>query len=80
MPFSSQPRKKGVQVGQEESKDSSCQNHSPQPKTPAQKAELAEEKKKILSLREKVADRFQKDPRASQKAATILSLWINKKK
>ena len=79
MPFSSQPRKKGVQVAQEGPKSSSCHTNKPEPK-PTKPADPATEKKQLLLLREKIADRFEKDARAAEKAAIILSTWINKKK
>lgn len=77
MPFSSQPRKKGIPAsprgGQEKPP---CG----QPVSNKKVADLPTEKVLITRLREKIADKATADKRFSEKAATVLSSWLNSKK
>lgn len=75
MPFSPQPKKKGKATSQE-GKNPSCDACAP----PAKIIDLPTEKKKIATLQEKVFKALAADPQAAQKAALILSAWINKKR
>ena len=86
MPFSSQPqKKKGTQASQAGSRLPACGHATPksgcaicQKEKGAQIIDLPTEKKKISVLVDKIVDRLTKDPKATQKAAFIISNWINK--
>jgi hypothetical protein len=79
MPFSSQPRKKGVQRpggAQAASKSDACA-HSANPKTCPQC--LRTLKQEIAALQEKIIDQLKKDPRGVEKAVFVLTSWISGK-
>jgi hypothetical protein len=78
MPFSSQPRKKGTQAPQEGQRPSCGAPASK--KEPTTPTDNAASKRQIISIREKLADKFLTDPKAAEKAAFIISLWINENK
>lgn len=96
MPFSPQPQKKGVQSPQDEPEVPSCGHSSSKkgcpacvaaaakakahPKPDPKIVDLPTEKMKITRLREKIADSTANDRRFDDKAALVLSNWINQKK
>ena len=89
MPFSSQPRKKGAPGSQDGIKKSSCGHSASQGKScPAcQKTASAEkkvidlptEKKKLAALHEKIKTKLLSESKSLEKAAFVLSNWLNKK-
>jgi hypothetical protein len=91
MPFSSQPRKKGKPGPQEDVKKSACghtisKSNCPEcikqvtnKSVPNNVVDLPTEKKRLSIVQEKLANQFATDKRAAEKAAFILSDWINGK-
>lgn len=86
MPFSSQPRKKTGSQPQAESKTPACGHSTPQKscveckKKDDNVVDLPTEKKKLFDIREKIAEKLKKEPKAAEKAAFILSRWISSRR
>ena len=74
MPFSSQPRKKGTLKPQGEHPSScGCSEHK-------KVVDIPTDKKKIANILDKISDKMTKEKKAAEKAAFVISGWINGKK